>query len=393
MTELALAASRRLIETANYRTNPNAWRLLLLVAIAALLSVSPGLREVTLGALADAYLQVTVFVAGTLAIVVLAETRLGFDMGEVFRRHRRWQPLIAAALGASPGCGGAIVVVTQYVRGQATFGSFVGVLIATMGDAAFLMLAREPMTGLMLIGLGFACGAFFGYLVDLVHGTDFMRHKADPAEGSDDEAAVPSRRLAVADLVWLAMLAPGIVFGLLGAFQIDPDAALFGEGGIRPVFWFGVTGALLSVAMWAFSRRGSSHGLGRNAGDANAAESVVLDTNFVTAWVVVGFLSYEIVTHFAGAGVEHWLDVWRPFTPLMAILIGFLPGCGPQIVTVTVYLSGAIPLSAVMGNAIANDGDALFPAIALAPRAALLATIYSGLPAFIVAYGYYFLFE
>jgi len=79
--------------------------------------------------------------------------------------------------------------------------------------------------------------------------------------------------------------------------------------------------------------------------------------------------------------------------PLVAILFGFLPGCGPQIVVATFYLNGFIPLSAEIGNAISNDGDALFPAIALAPKAALLATIYSAIPAIIVAYSYFILFE
>jgi hypothetical protein len=77
--------------------------------------------------------------------------------------------------------------------------------------------------------------------------------------------------------------------------------------------------------------------------------------------------------------------------PLVAILIGFIPGCGPQIVVTTLYLNGVIPFAALVGNAIANDGDALFPAIALAPKAAFLATIYSAVPAFIVAYAIYFL--
>ena len=69
----------------------------------------------------------------------------------------------------------------------------------------------------------------------------------------------------------------------------------------------------------------------------------------------------------------------------MAIFFGFLPGCGPQIVVTTFYLNGFIPLSAEIGNAISNDGDALFPAIALAPKAAVIATLYSAIPAFIFA--------
>ncbi|EMP4380200.1 hypothetical protein WD340_004650, partial [Vibrio parahaemolyticus] len=79
--------------------------------------------------------------------------------------------------------------------------------------------------------------------------------------------------------------------------------------------------------------------------------------------------------------------------PLAGLAIGMLPGCGPQILVTSLYIAGAAPLSAQIANAISNDGDALFPAIAMAPKAALMATVYSSIPAFIVGYGYYFMFE
>ena len=79
--------------------------------------------------------------------------------------------------------------------------------------------------------------------------------------------------------------------------------------------------------------------------------------------------------------------------PLMAVIIGLLPGCGPQVIVTSLYLAGAIPLSAQLGNAISNDGDALFPAIALAPKTAIIATLYSTIPAVIFAYGWFMLFE
>ena len=43
-----------------------------------------------------------------------------------------------------------------------------------MGDAAFLILAMEPSTGLLIFCLGAVVGTISGYLVDLLHGTDFM---------------------------------------------------------------------------------------------------------------------------------------------------------------------------------------------------------------------------
>ncbi|HBK10463.1 MAG TPA: hypothetical protein DDZ12_04865, partial [Planktomarina temperata] len=77
--------------------------------------------------------------------------------------------------------------------------------------------------------------------------------------------------------------------------------------------------------------------------------------------------------------------------PLIAVLVGFVPGCGPQVLVATLYLNGVLPFAALIGNAISNDGDALFPAIALNPRAALIATGYSAIPALVVAYGFYIL--
>jgi hypothetical protein len=57
------------------------------------------------------------------------------------------------------------------------------------------------------------------------------------------------------------------------------------------------------------------------------------------------------------------------------------------------FIAGFLPLSAQIGNAISNDGDALFPALAISPKVALVATIYSAIPALIVSYGYLIFFE
>ena len=46
---------------------------------------------------------------------------------QILLRNQRWQVPIAAFLGALPGCGGAIVAVTQYTRGALSFGGVVAV--------------------------------------------------------------------------------------------------------------------------------------------------------------------------------------------------------------------------------------------------------------------------
>ena len=123
------------------------------------------------------------------------------------------------------------------------------------------------------------------------------------------------------------------------------------------------------------------------------AFTVCEDTNFITVWVIGAFLVFELSVFGLGLDLQTVFDGWAIFTPLIAVLLGFLPGCGPQVLVTTMYLSGIIPLSALIGNAISNDGDALFPAIAIAPRAAIIATLYSAVPALLISYGWLFLVE
>ena len=155
--------------------------------------------------------------------------------------------------------------------------------------------------------------------------------------------------------------------------------------------------------MWVYSsvfrvhrageQYGAAHNIHMSSEKDHPVHRVIQDTNFVTTWVVFAFFIFEMTLHITQIDLVGLFSGVHLYLPLIAILIGFIPGCGPQILVTATYLSGAIPLSAQIGNAISNDGDALFPAIALAPRAAVVATVYSALPAFIVAYGYMWLFE
>ncbi|MHA1559567.1 MAG: putative manganese transporter, partial [Alphaproteobacteria bacterium] len=371
------------------RLVPNRGKFGILLLLSVLLAVSQETSGLVMNAMADAYLQVTVFVAATLAVFYAGEKLLKTDLGAWMARSRRWQPAIAALLGALPGCGGAIMVVTQFTRGNASFGALISVLVATMGDAAFLLIAREPSTALMVIAISLVTGTISGMAVDRIHPHDFLRPRA--IAGDIARLAMDTSRRLVpkgGKIIWLAMLAPGVVLGGMIAFQTNPDVVL-GIPGFT--VWFGFIGAALSLILWSLSAGGKSHTIG--GGSYDLGTRIAADTNFVTAWVVMAFLTYEFAVFWLGTDISTMFQAWAPFTPLVAILVGFIPGCGPQIVVTTLYLAGAIPLSAQLSNAIANDGDALFPAIALAPRAAILATLYSAIPALIVGYGWFVLFE
>lgn len=334
----------------------------------------PDFAALALASLADAYLQVSVFVAGTLLLVAWSERASGIDIAAALSRESPWRLLAAAALGAMPGCGGAVVVVTRYVAGRTTFGAFVAVLTATMGDAAFLLLAREPMTALAMMLLGLSTGILTGALTERLLPAWTAGVRA--AEPTEDAPVRPSAARPLLHRLWNLLLVPGAVLALAGALQVDLAAVPVLADVVPAV---GVAGALLAVAIWVAGDPAVGKG-GDQAGP-------VADTAMVTVWVIAAFLAFELASAVLGLDVAALVDGAWMTLPLLGVLVGFLPGCGPQIVVASFYLSGVLPVSALAANAISNDGDALFPALALAPRAALAATVVTALPALVVGYG------
>ena len=336
----------------------------------------------------DAYLQVSVFVAITLFIFIGLDSFTNFDIQNFLSNTKKYHVPIASFMGALPGCGGAIIVVTQYIQGRIGFGSLVAVLTATMGDAAFLILAIEPSTGLLIFLIGIFVGTVSGYVVDFIHGTEYL---IQSSHIKPDKQKIEKTLVSKFNYIWLIIFFPGFLLGILIAFQIDIKDLVILDNSIDIVSIIGSSGAILSIFMWSLNPLSDFQ---CSTDKSRGLLSRVIDTtNFVSTWVICGFLIFEIVIFFTSVDLKYFFDIWLPFVPLVAILFGFLPGCGPQVIVATFYLNGFIPLSAELGNAISNDGDALFPAIALAPKAAIIATLYSAIPAFIVAYGYMIILE
>ncbi|MDQ9090769.1 putative manganese transporter [Pseudoalteromonas haloplanktis] len=365
-------------------------RLLLPLFLLVCLAYSP-MRTLTLAAMSDAFFQVSVFVAATLFIYYYVIDRLPqLELGYLSQKSPLLEVSFASLLGALPGCGGAIIVVTQFTKGQASFGSVVAVLTATMGDAAFLLLATKPVEGLLIMFIGLSVGIVSGSLVNALHKPDHLRPA--PNDYTDDCLSQPSKALIMSKSIWQVVLIPSVMIAIMIAINTDFNSlnTLLADS----ITLFGAAMALVAVATWAFSSKGQSYQEVTSEEETISPPSklykVLQDTHFVTAWVVASFMLFEILITFAGVDLKAWFAHYAYLAPLIAVVIGFLPGCGPQIVVTTLYIQGIIPFSALAANAISNDGDALFPAIAMAPRAAFVATIYSAVPAILVGYGLYF---
>ncbi len=343
-----------------------------------ILTALPGeLGEITRGLVTDAYVQVAAFVAITLSIFYFSENKFNFNMGNFLKESSNFQIPIAALLGATPGCGGAVVVVAAYTSGNVSFSAVIATLTATMGDAAFLLIAVRPDIAILVLPLTLIAGIITGYVAD-----NFLTfsHREKAINIKKEVPTIGKNRKR--DILFASLIVPGFGLGVLQLLQYDLEK-LFG---IFPQL-IAIVGMVTSILIWSNSKIKTM----TNPKDKPLVR-VTEETSFIAIWVLSAYLAYDYLIFLTPLDLNMMFKTIGLLAPLLAIIIGFVPGCGPQILITTLFINGMIPFSALLGNAISNDGDALFPAIAIAPKAAILATFYSAIPACILAYTLYFFF-
>ena len=392
----------------------------------------------------NAFIQVTVFVGGVLLLFGYINFKLSGRLVQGIEKSKKIQPIIGSFLGLTPGCGGAIFVVPLFPKGTVSFGTIVATLIATMGDSAFVLMSTMPFDYILVSILSFVVAIITGYIVDqtdigdrllakmgdrqknreeikTLHkeqdhtlqntvlqevncSTETIRHIGHE-EGDEIDLILHHTIKGHQDhntlgyklthngftLYWIVIVA-GLVLGIMDLFQIDLNIlAIPNIGSI-----IGILGTTLSVVMMIASKKFIQD----DTHEETELKTLYLketiihnaqETAFVATWVFAAYFAYEIFILALGSGSymagEALMTSFLTQTGLMAVIIGVLigtiPGCGPQIIFVTLYTRGLLPFAALLANAISQDGDALFPLIAIDKRSAVWATIINTIPALI----------
>ena len=383
-----------------------------------------GAVEILLGSVRDGFVQVSAFVAVTVLVFSYVQYRTGGRVVRYLEDDERLQPLAGALLGLTPGCGGAIVAMPLYIRGTVSFGTVVAALAATAGDSAFVILALAPEAALYAYGLAFAAAVLFGYAIDAWglgvgrvdravsrisrpvtdggfatasvadggpsvpdYEMDDDGHDRDHGAGTGGLTATISHAVHV---VWWVVAAAGLVAGVIYLLRGAPEVPF--EYG--PTFFglftvAGLTGTVLSFYLHFVGRTYIGQGeAGRVRDDFRSAygtfQHAAMETSMVTVWVIAGYLAYEYAVAIFAFDVQTIAQAAGVLAPIGGALLGLVPGCAPQIVFAQIYSEGGLPFSALTANAISQDGDALFPLMAIDMKAAVVATVYTTIPALIV---------
>lgn len=366
-----------------------------------------------------AFLQVGVFVGAMLLFFGYFNYRYAGGFVRAIGRHTRLQVVLGALLGVSPGCGGAIFVMPLYLRGTVSYGTAVATLVATMGDSSFIIISKMPAQALFIHLISLGVGIAAGYIVDAlgvgpklavveetgggnpVPPQQVRRAHIGHAPGDAlSKALHPANREVIGTLgyeithrgyvfYWL-ITALGLVLGVILLLQQDISEWI----GFDLNRIVGLTGTAISV-IWLVSGR---HGLADDTHAELEEKTASLkqmfihnahETAFVTFWVFVAYALYSLFMHFTQLDLAAIVAQTGILPVLITACVGLIPGCGPQILVVTLYTKGVIPFSALVAHTLSQDGDALFPILAMNPRAALWLTITTTIPAAVVGVLFY----
>ena len=115
-------------------------------------------------------LKSAVFITGMVVIMMMVIEVINISSrGRIFtglQRTRFGQIVLSALLGWIPGCMGGFASVSLFSHGMISFGALVAMLIATMGDEAFVMLTLFPGKALLISALCLVTGILVGVIID-----------------------------------------------------------------------------------------------------------------------------------------------------------------------------------------------------------------------------------
>ena len=380
--------------------------------------------EVIVLSMRDAFLAVTVFVAVMVLLFSWLQYVTAGKFVEWIRQNKTIQPLIGAIMGLTPGCGGAIIVMPMYTRGYVTYGTVIATLIATLGDAAFVLIGAvfqdiSFLAPVIVVHLtSFTVAVIWGFAVDRLAVTpssplgiiwpnsnvSVVQEISDSNQDNQIIQEMPRetpdgfgyRVLHQGYRAWWVVTAVGFCLAILLLiwYAQDPEYSpeLVWDPTTRDgiVTWVGFTGTLLSIILYISSKNFIRDDTEATIGDKlNSFDETLVhaasETAFVTFWVVIAYLVFEFGMILSGISEDDLSNHGAGVGAVaIAAAVGLVPGCGPQIIAISAYVEGIISFPALVANAISQDGDALFPLLVRHKVATIWATIHTTLPAILV---------
>ena len=307
-------------------------------------------------------LMITGFVAVMMLVIEYLNVLSQGQWQERLSQSAWGQYLLAAFLGATPGCLGAFAVVAMYAHRRVSLGAVVAAMVATSGDESFVLLAMVPKTALVLTGLLFLMGIVAGLLTDRLLGRRLTR-QLSCSEDFHIHEETHCRCFAAEQLVaqWKnCSAARGVLAGSLILFLF---AIITGQIGPPHWNWIRVTLVMVSAMALFIVATVPEHFLEEHLWKHVARGHVPR----VFLWTLGSLLVLHLV-------VDRWqldeaIRSGRWLMLVLASVTGLIPESGPHLIFVTMFADGVVPFSVLLASSIVQDGHGMLPMLAHSRRA------------------------
>lgn len=360
-------------------------------------------------------LRNSILITGLVVVMMMMIESLNIESRGLFfkglQRTKIGQVVIAALLGAVPGCMGGFAAVSLYTHRMFSLGALIAMMIASSGDEAFMMIAMIPKEALKLFAIMFVIAVIAGIVTDSVNDRIHRRHcdkkdhsgcgvEAECSDGyaiheeelgHDGEDAAEERHSRKRSFGWKRItmfIGLALFIAALGTGKLGHDHGAHGHEGhsheehshivhqehahesahehaegtfhinLLSEDWMNVLFAGLSLIMLFVLLFASDHFV-----EGHLWNHIVkkhLPTIF--AWtfgvlLVLGILLQHI-------DISSWISDNTVLMILLATLIGIIPESGPHMIFVTLFAAGVIPFPVLLASSISQDGHASIPLLA-----------------------------
>lgn len=311
-------------------------------------------------------LMVTLFVFVMMLIIdyinVLSKGRMGVWMrGGMVRQY-----ILSSFLGVTPGCLGAFMNVSLYIRGMLSFGAIVGGMIATSGDEAYVMLLLFPKTALLLFCLLFISGIFFAWLTDRIAPV----LKVSPCEEcrlgivhNDEECKCFEPPILRNFSQYRFILISGLLLAVIAT-----STGILGPKGWG---WQRITLLTLLLISTGIAITVPEHYLREHLWNHIVKKHiwrVLLWTFGALSIIEIGLAQWNL----QGFLKEHMFLVL-----LMSGVMGVIPESGPHLVFVMMFSQGLIPFSVLFTSSFIQDGHGILPLLSYTVRDSVLIKLFN----------------
>lgn len=271
------------------------------------------------------------------------------------------QYVLSILIGAVPGCLGAFTVVSLYSHGIVSFGALTAAMIATSGDEAFVMYSMFPLKALLITSVLAVLGLTVGFLTDkfLKNKTLLAVNKFHELEVHKSESFLFFERNKIIEQLKSISFQRALLISILTILLV----LLFSNSGKSDdPAWIEITLTIVNIFALFVVVTVPDHFLEEHLWNH------VLKKHFlkILLWTFGALIVVTVLSSFFN--LHAWVAANKYIVLGIAVLVGVIPESGPNLIFISLFASGTLPLSIMIANSAVQDGHGTLPLLAVSGK-------------------------